>query len=103
MDLCIPHLLAAQADRSSHAVAIATPGRAPLTYRRLHQRMREVVNTPHASGIGRHERVALALPNGPEMAVAFPAVAAGAIGAPLNPACRAHEFDSYPTDESARL
>jgi acyl-CoA synthetase (AMP-forming)/AMP-acid ligase II len=49
-------------------------------------------------GIGRGDRVAVVLPNGPEMAVAFLAVAAAATCAPLNPAYRAEEFDFYLSD-----
>jgi amino acid adenylation domain-containing protein len=44
-------------------------------------------------GLSRHDRIALGLPNGPEMAVAFLAVAAGATCAPLNPAYGANDFD----------
>ena len=67
------------------------PGRAPLTYGRLYRHIDDVVQTLHAMGVGRHDRVALVLPNGPEMAVAFLAVA-GATCAPLNPAYSADEF-----------
>ena len=42
------------------------------------------------------------LPNGPEMATAFLAVAATATTAPLNPAYRADELDFYLTDIGAR-
>jgi amino acid adenylation domain-containing protein/non-ribosomal peptide synthase protein (TIGR01720 family) len=53
-------------------------------------------------GLGCHDRVALVLPNGPEMAVACLAVAAGAACAPLNPAYSADEFDFYLTDLQAQ-
>jgi len=53
-------------------------------------------------GMGRNDRVAIVLPNGPEMAVAFVAVAAGATSAPLNPAYRANEFDFYLSDLKAK-
>jgi acyl-CoA synthetase (AMP-forming)/AMP-acid ligase II len=49
-------------------------------------------------GIGRNDRVAIVLPNGPEMAVAFIAVAAGATAAPLNPNYRQSEFEFYLSD-----
>ena len=42
------------------------------------------------------------LPNGPEMAAAFVAIAAGATTAPLNPAYRAEEFEFYLTDLGPR-
>ena len=54
------------------------------------------------SGIGRGDRVAIVLPNGPEMATAFVTVACGATTAPLNPAYRAEEFDFYLTDLRAK-
>jgi acyl-CoA synthetase (AMP-forming)/AMP-acid ligase II len=42
--------------------------------------------------IGATERVAIVLPNGPEMAVAFVTVAQSATTAPLNPAYKEDEF-----------
>ena len=51
----------------------------------------------------RNERVAIVLPNGPEMAVSFLAIASGCTAAPLNPAYRADEFEFYLTDLAARL
>ena len=56
---------------------------------------RDVVQALRAMGISRQDRVALILPNGAEMAVAFLAVAAGATCAPLNPAHSADELASY--------
>src|SRR5690606_13641627 len=56
----------------------------------------------NALGIGRNDRVAIVLPNGPEMATAFVAIAAGATTAPLNPAYREEEFAFYLTDLKAR-
>ena len=49
-------------------------------------------------GIGRHDRVAVVLPNGPEMAVAFLTVAASATCAPLNPAYGTEELGRYFAD-----
>ena len=48
------------------------------------------------------DRVALVLPNGPEMAVAFLAVSACATCAPLNPAYRQQEFEFYLEDLKPR-
>ena len=53
-------------------------------------------------GIGRGDRVAIVLPNGPEMASAFVAIAAGAATAPLNPAYRQPEFEFYLSDLGTR-
>jgi amino acid adenylation domain-containing protein len=83
------------ADLTPESIAVSAPGHAPLTYRGLLARVESVVETLNASGIGRNDRVAVALPNGPDMAVALLAVAAGASCAPLNPAYRANELAVY--------
>src|SRR5262249_55421 len=49
-------------------------------------------------GIARHDRVAVVLPNGPEMAVAILTVAANAACAPMNPAYGAEGLDRYFAD-----
>jgi acyl-CoA synthetase (AMP-forming)/AMP-acid ligase II len=56
----------------------------------------------NSRGIGRQDRVAIVLPNGPDMASAFLAIGAGAATAPLNPAYRADEFDFYLRDLEPR-
>ena len=53
-------------------------------------------------GIGRNDRVAIVLPNGPEMAAAFLCVASAAASAPLNPAYRQDEFEFYLGDLAAK-
>jgi hypothetical protein len=88
-------LLAEAAMRSTDAMAILAPGRPALSYRRLLEQVQEVGEALGGLGVGRGDRVALVLPNGPEMAVAFLGVAVAATCAPLNPAYRASEFDFY--------
>ena len=85
-------VLQAWAERTPRAIAIAAPGRAPLTYRHLLGQVESVTGYLNASGMGRNDRVAVALPNGPEMAVAFLAVTAGSSCAPVNPALRDNEL-----------
>jgi amino acid adenylation domain-containing protein len=92
---CLAHLLADQARHHPDAPAILAPGRRPLTYGRLWQHVNNVVRTLDAIGLNRHDRIALVLPNGPEMAVAVLAVAAGATCAPLNPAYGPYEYHAY--------
>ena len=96
------HLLESQTERAPDATAIAAPDRAPLTFRRLLTHIRETVRMLNAMGIGRSDRVAIVLPNGPEMAVAFLAVASGATSAPLNPGYRADDFNFYLSELKAR-
>jgi len=98
----ISEMVEAQAQHRPDAEAITAPERLPLTYSRLYEHVRYVVNALNAAGVGRNDRVAVVLPNGPEMAVAFLAVAAGATFAPLNPAYRASEFEFYLSDLNAK-
>ncbi len=98
----IAALVEQRARQTPQAVSILAPGRAPLSYGNLHSRIRATVAALNEFGIGRNDRVALVLPNGPELAIAFLAVAAGATSAPLNPAYRADEFDFYLSDLNAK-
>jgi acyl-CoA synthetase (AMP-forming)/AMP-acid ligase II/thioesterase domain-containing protein/acyl carrier protein len=66
-----------------------------LTYGGLLEQIDEVIRTLRGWGMGRQTRVALVMPNGPEMAAAFLAVSAGATCAPLNPKYQEAEFDYY--------
>ena len=84
------------------APAIGAPEREPLTYARLGKLADETGRALNDFGIGRNDRVAIVLPNGPEMAVAFLTIAAGATTAPLNPAYRDEEFDFYLGDLDVR-
>ena len=92
---CLHHVLQGWAERTPRAIAIAAPGRAPLTYRHLLDQVESVTGYLNASGIGRNDRVAVALPSGPEMAVAFLAVAAGSSCAPVNPSLRETELAAH--------
>src|SRR5919205_516919 len=94
--------LAAQARRAPDALAIAAPGRLPLTYQGLLEQTEVVCASLNLMGIGRNDRVALALNNGPEMAVAFIATASCVTCVPLNPGYRADEFEFYMSRLNAR-
>lgn len=85
------------------ATCFNTPGGKPLTYGALRALATQVVDTFNARGVGRNDRVAIVLDNGPEMAAAFLAIAAGTTAAPLNPAYRADEFEFYLSDLNAKL
>jgi oxalate---CoA ligase len=86
------------AEGDGSALAIGAPGRPWLDYDGLREQVRRTTARLNALGIGRNDRVAIVLPNGPEMASAFVSVAAGATTAPLNPAYRTREFDFYLSD-----
>ena len=76
------------------AFALLAPGRPPLTYARLRDEIREHAHALRAIGIGKEDRVALLLPNGPEAALSFLATSAISVCAPLNPGCTANELDT---------
>ena len=60
----------------SEAPAVAAPDRLPLGHGALRRQMADTVERLASLGIGRGDRVAIVLPNGPEMATAFVSVAA---------------------------
>src|SRR5205085_5802317 len=53
------------------------------------------IGAVNALGIGRGDRVAMVVHNGPEMATACPCLATGVATAPLTPGYREDEFDFY--------
>ncbi len=95
----IAELFRSGADTSPAIEALDRP---PLTYAGLRGQIEATVTALNRLGVGRGDRVAIVLPNGPEMATAFLSVAAGATAAPLNPAYRADEFEFYLTDLNAK-
>jgi acyl-CoA synthetase (AMP-forming)/AMP-acid ligase II len=82
--------------------AIGAPDRDWLTYDGLRALADQVRTALHTMGIGKGDRVAIVLPNGPEMATAFVTIAQTATTAPLNPAYRQEEYDFYLSDLKAK-
>ena len=99
MTFVLRDLLATGAD---NAPAISAPGKPQLSFSTLRSLIAETISRLNAFGIGRNDRVAIVLPNGPEMATCFMACASGVTSAPLNPAYRADEFEFYLSDLHAR-
>ena len=83
-------------------IAFSAPGRPDLTYDGMRRHVETTVTALNERGIGQGDRVAIVLPNGPEMASAFVSIAAGATTAPLNPAYRRPEFEFYLQDLGAK-
>ena len=92
-------LLATGADQSP---ALSAPGRSALDFNGLRSLVADTLAFLNAQGIGRNDRVAIVLANGPEMAACFAACACGVASAPLNPAYRADEFEFYLADLHAK-
>ena len=99
-----PATIAALLERGGRDdIAIAAPERAPLTYGGLRDQVARTGEALGEAGVRAGDRVAIVLPNGPEMAAAFVGVAAHATAAPLNPAYRVDEFAFYLEDLRARV
>lgn len=78
-------LIARHAHERPDAVALLAPRRQPLSYASLVEAMDDVGATLARAGLGRGSRIATALDNGPETAVAMLGVMSHATCVPLNP------------------
>jgi oxalate---CoA ligase len=88
--------------RPAATPAFKTEGRHPLTYGQLLALIDKTSAALAARSIRSTDKLAIVLPNGPEMAAAFIAAANSCIAAPLNPAYRQDEFAFYLDDLKAR-
>ena len=98
----IPALLEGNAALFGDRPALLGPGLPPTSHRQLWEQAQATVRRLRALGIGRGDRVAIVLPQGPEPAAAFLAVACGATAAPLNPAYLQSDFAFYLRDLQAK-
>lgn len=85
-----------------NSIAIDAPDRPSLTYSGLRQLASRTQSTLNDAAIGGHDRVAIVLPNGPEMATAFVSISTTATTAPLNPAYRQEEYEFYLDDLNSK-
>lgn len=82
--------------------AISAPSRPALSHAGFRRLIGDTIARLNGLGIGRNDRVAIVLANGPEMATCFVSCACGVTSAPLNPAYRADEFEFYLSDLNAK-
>ena len=87
---------------SDDGLAITAPERPPITFDQLRRLTARIVASLNAKSISRNDRVAIVLPNGPDMACTFLGVTSGATAAPLNPAYTEDEFTFYLSDIRAK-
>jgi len=86
----------------SHPALIVAGGGPAVTYEQLRKQVDSVSASLGKLGLGRGDRIAMALPNGLETIVAFLAASTVGTAAPLNPAYKTDEFDFYLKDTDAR-
>jgi oxalate---CoA ligase len=95
--------LLAAGEPSSPALLVPEDG-SILTYAQLANRVETLARRLGALGVRRGDRVALSLPNGPDVVLLLLAITAlGAAAAPLNPAYTESEFGFYLADVAPRL
>jgi len=95
-------ILKKQAQERPDEICIIGLERKPITFYQLFEQINQTTGQLNELGIGREDRVAMVLPNGPEMASSFLAIASAAISAPLNPSYQATEFEFFLTDLDAK-
>ena len=82
-------------ERRAAAVALAAPGRDPLTYRELGEWLPDTRRALSQAGVRPGEVTAVALPNGPELITAFLAISGMGACAPLDPSLTEDEYRFY--------
>ncbi|MDB5327858.1 MAG: AMP-dependent synthetase, partial [Phycisphaerales bacterium] len=102
LPLTIPRFLASAATTHANHPALLAVDRPALTHDGLGALLGALAGQLRALGIGRGDRVAIVLPNGPEAAISFLAVTSVATAAPLNPAYRQAEFEFFLGDLDAK-
>lgn len=81
--------------------ALLAPERPMLRYGQLVENIDALVAQLHRAGLGRGDRIALVMGNGPEMVISFCAAAMCGTVAPLNPKYKEEEFAFYFADTQA--
>ncbi len=74
-----------------------------VSYGSLRKQVQDVANQLAAAGIGRGDRVGMALPNGLPAIVSFLAASMAGTAAPLNPGYREDEFKFFLEDTNAKV
>ncbi|MEP6801877.1 MAG: AMP-binding protein [Acidobacteriota bacterium] len=98
----VVELLRAPALAAAGTPALLGVGRRSLSRAGLTRQIEDISRSLRAAGVRSGDRVAICLPDGPEMATAFLGICSVVPAAPLNPAYREEEFAFLLTDLEAR-
>jgi len=85
------------------AIAVTAPSRPSLNYSGLRAHCDDIAGQLAFLGLVAGDRAAIVLPNGPEMATCFLAVASRFSAAPLNPAYKQSEYRFYLEDLAPKI
>jgi len=99
----IPAVLSSIAIKNGSNPAIVSESGESLFYGELNQQVATTVGELNQYGVSRNDRVAIVLPQSPELAVAFLAISAGATAAPLNHNYKKEDYLFYLKDLEARV
>ena len=95
-------LMAHNSEQFSREPAILSDPNQSITHLQLFGQIEETVAVLNSLGVGRNDRVAIVLPQGPELAVTFLSVACAATAAPLNHGYNEADFNFYLEDLKAK-
>lgn len=82
--------------------ALMAPDYPTLTYQQLYDNVVALAARLNSFGLGRSDRIAIAMANGPQMIITFFAAATCGTAAPLNPKYKQEEFAFYYEDTQAK-
>jgi acyl-CoA synthetase (AMP-forming)/AMP-acid ligase II len=82
--------------------ALVAPGKPARSYAQVREAVERLAAQLNGLGLGRGDRIAIAMPNGPELVQVFFAAATAGTAAPLNPKYKADEFAFYYDDTQAK-
>ncbi len=85
------------------AAALVCPDGQVMSHAQLRAEVKRLSGQLRTLGVGPGDRIAVVLPNGAEMAIAFLAAASAGCAAPLNPRYREGEFRFYMKDLRTRV
>ncbi len=94
----INFILLEKAKQQPDSVALFAPGRLSLDYATLYRQVEYCNRQLAAMGLTSQSRIAVVLPNGPEMVTCCLSIASNAVCAPLNPDYKKKEFLFYLDD-----
>ncbi|BAZ16402.1 AMP-dependent synthetase and ligase [Calothrix sp. NIES-4071] len=83
-------------------IALTSNERPAMTYKQLRENVVELAEQLNSFGLGRGDRVAIAISNSPEMITVFLATTIAATACPLNPKYKQEEFAFYYEDTQAK-